>query len=54
MCGHPGDDGKGRGLMQAHLVPHSEGGDDNANNIVLLCRTCHAKYDAGQRHRSHP
>ena len=32
----------------AHIIPRSRGGDDVAENIVPLCRSCHTAYDAGQ------
>ena len=28
---------------RAHIVPHSQGGDMSANNLILLCANCHAR-----------
>ena len=30
---------------QAHIVPHADGGVDSAENLILLCRSCHKKID---------
>ena len=30
---------------QAHIVPHADGGADSAENLILLCRSCHKKID---------
>lgn len=49
LCGNPGTDGKGKGLIQAHLISHAQGGSDDASNIVLLCPACHRTYDAQQQ-----
>jgi 5-methylcytosine-specific restriction endonuclease McrA len=48
-CGHPGDDGQGRGLMQAHIIRPEDGGTNTTENVVLLCRSCHARHDAAAR-----
>lgn len=50
LCGNPGDDGNGKGLTQAHVVAHDEGGSDGIDNIVLLCRVCHGRMDGGRRY----
>jgi len=48
-CGNPGTDGKGKGLHQAHIVNHADGGPDDDSNIILLCPGCHRRYDAKKR-----
>ena len=30
-------------LERCHIIPHSLGGQDKAENLVLLCRQCHAE-----------
>jgi 5-methylcytosine-specific restriction endonuclease McrA len=52
MCGNAGTDGKGKGLVQAHLVPHSAGGADDSSNLVPLCHPCHNRMDAPLRRRA--
>jgi 5-methylcytosine-specific restriction endonuclease McrA len=49
-CGHPGDDGNGKGLTQAHVVAHRQGGGDGYDDVVLLCRRCHGRLDGGRRY----
>jgi hypothetical protein len=34
-------DSRKTGLERCHLVPHSKGGSDGPENLVLLCPTCH-------------
>ena len=31
-----------------HIVPKKRGGSDDANNLVALCRSCHAKEHGAQ------
>jgi predicted restriction endonuclease len=45
FCGDPGTDGHGKGLHQAHLIPHSQGGPDDPGNLVPLCARCHRSFD---------
>ena len=52
MCGNAGTDGRGKGLVQAHLVPHSAGGADDSSNLVPLCHPCHNRMDAPLRRRA--
>ena len=52
MCGDAGLDGQGKGLVQAHLVPHSAGGADDSSNLVPLCHACHNRMDAPLRRRT--
>lgn len=33
--------GRGTGLTAHHLIPRSEGGGDNDENLVTLCSNCH-------------
>lgn len=35
-----------------HIIPHSEGGSDEANNIVALCMNCHGDKTAEDRLRT--
>lgn len=28
-------------LNRCHIIPHSAGGEDNPNNLFLLCEDCH-------------
>jgi hypothetical protein len=30
-------------LTTDHLIPHSRGGDDSSDNVVLACQSCNAK-----------
>ena len=32
--------GSGQDLTTDHLIPHSRGGDDSADNLVLACKSC--------------
>jgi predicted restriction endonuclease len=50
FCGHPGDDGNGRGLTQAHIVAHRQGGGEDIGNVVLACRRCHGRMDGSRRY----
>lgn len=34
-----------------HIIPLAEGGGNDPSNLVLLCRSCHAKQDADRRKR---
>jgi len=40
-CGKPYPD-------PAHIVPRSQGGGQDKESIIPLCRTCHTKYDSGR------
>lgn len=40
-CGWKSYDG--RGLNVHHIVPRSRGGSDEPNNLVVLCKECHAR-----------
>ena len=31
-----------KNLQRCHIIPHSLGGKDEASNLVLLCKRCHA------------
>ena len=33
--------GQGRGLSAHHLMPRSEGGADDIENLITLCNSCH-------------
>lgn len=33
-----------------HILPRSQGGSDDAENLVTLCHTCHTKLHAGKIH----
>ena len=33
--------GQGRGLSAHHIIPRSEGGEDNIENLITLCNPCH-------------
>lgn len=37
-----------RGFGYHHVVPQSEGGADETENVVLLCRDCHTRYHQGR------
>lgn len=55
LCGHPGDDGKGKGLTLAHW-PHSRAqlqhagvtNPDAPEHIITACRRCHGHLDGGR------
>lgn len=40
ICGRPSD------LEIAHIVPLSEGGNNSADNLLALCRSCHFALDS--------
>jgi len=42
-CGYPTNS-----LHRAHLLAHCNGGDENPNNLILLCRFCH--YEIQEHH----
>ena len=50
-CTDRGDDGQGRGLTLAHLVPKRRGGTDDPTNLVTLCRRHHGHVDGARRYR---
>jgi predicted restriction endonuclease len=52
FCGWPGTDGKGKGMMKAHIVDHDQGGSDDPSNLLPMCPTHHAQYDAGKRQQA--
>lgn len=31
-----------------HLIPYSEGGEANINNMLTLCKSCHSQYHNGK------
>lgn len=37
--------GAGDGLHAHHIVPRNEGGPDTPENLVILCKYCHPKYE---------
>lgn len=43
MCGFFAPDALG--LEMAHIEPHCEKQDDTPENLILLCKMCHIKYD---------
>lgn len=36
-------------LPEAHFIPRSKGGLGITENVLTLCRTCHDRYDHGDR-----
>lgn len=48
-CGSTGSDGRGKGLVQAHLIPAGPGVPNDAGNAVLLCPRCHGRFDSARR-----
>lgn len=40
------------GLQAAHIIPrsriHADGGGESADNVICLCRDCHAAQHAGR------
>lgn len=38
-----------RGLPEAHYIPRSNGGLGIEQNILTLCRSCHDRFDHGDR-----
>lgn len=48
VCGWTGQDGKGKGLMRAHVIP-APYGPNTVENTVTLCPTHHAQFDAQRR-----
>lgn len=50
LCGWPGEDGRGKGMHLAHLVPWPFGADDESN-LVGLCPSDHRRFDAGAARR---
>lgn len=39
-----------RGFPDAHYIPRSKGGLGIEQNIVTLCRTCHDRFDHGDKY----
>ena len=35
-----------------HIVPLADGGTDDADNLMLVCKSCHAKLDTAARRRA--
>ncbi len=35
-------------LDRHHLIPHSEGGPDSADNLIAICPNCHADHHSGK------
>lgn len=46
-----GSDGKGKGLIQGHVVPERMGGGNDVDNKVLLCPRHSGQTDGGRRYR---
>jgi 5-methylcytosine-specific restriction endonuclease McrA len=34
-----------------HIIPHSQGGPDNINNVRVICRTCNRKLGGKNGHQ---
>lgn len=51
VCGDQGTDGRGKGLIQSHVIAERMGGGNGLENVVMLCPRHSGEIDGGRRYQ---